>query len=300
MSQGTRKSSIKAIPIKDIHILNPRIRNKRVFGEITDNIANVGLKRPITVARYTGTNNKPYVLVCGQGRLEAYLSCGQTKIPAMIIDVDEEEALTMSLVENLARRHHTSLDLLKGIELLLNKKYTPKQIALKTGLTTEYVKPIVKLIKLGEERLLTAVESGQLPLDIAVKIAASPGEEQQALQEAYENNQLRGRKFYVARKIIETRRNRGKALKNESGRRNYPKKPMSGRDVIKLYNKEADRKRLLIKKAEYVNGQLQFIIEALRSLYRDNEFTELLDLEGLSTLPKPISEIMEKREFAHE
>lgn len=301
MTQGTRKSSIKTIPIKDIHILNPRIRNKKVFSEITDNIAKVGLKRPITVTPYTWTSDKPYVLVCGQGRLEAFIACGQSKIPAIIIDVSEEEALTMSLVENVARRQHSTLDLLKGIEALLTKKYSDKQIAKKTGLTIEYVRPIVKLIKLGEERLLSAVEAGHIPLDIAVQISISSGEEQNALQEAYENNKLRGKKFLIARKLIETRRNQGKSLSDGkyNRTRNRKSKVLSGRDVLKIYQKEVDRKRSLIHKAEFVNNQLLFIVEALRQLYREETFIDLLISEGLSTLPNPITEIIEKREHTH-
>lgn len=42
-------SKIVMIPIEKVNVLNPRVRNKKVFAEITDNIADVGLKRPITV-----------------------------------------------------------------------------------------------------------------------------------------------------------------------------------------------------------------------------------------------------------
>ena len=37
------------------------------------------------------TDGKEYDLVCGQGRLEAYIANNQTEIPAIIIDADEEE-----------------------------------------------------------------------------------------------------------------------------------------------------------------------------------------------------------------
>lgn len=42
---------VEMIPIDRITIVNPRIRNKRTFKEIVDNIAQVGLKKPITVTR---------------------------------------------------------------------------------------------------------------------------------------------------------------------------------------------------------------------------------------------------------
>ena len=47
---------IKVISVKDIHIMNPRVRNHKVFQNIVDNIAAVGLKRPITVTKSFGTH----------------------------------------------------------------------------------------------------------------------------------------------------------------------------------------------------------------------------------------------------
>lgn len=120
--------TIQMIAIADINILNPRVRNRRIFQDITDNISNVGLKKPITVTRtqQTGVTGKLYDLVCGQGRLEAYLACQQTHIPALVIEASEEQALVMSLVENLARRQHRSMDLLQGIRELQKQGYDPK------------------------------------------------------------------------------------------------------------------------------------------------------------------------------
>ena len=41
---------VQVIPIDKIHVLNPRTRNKIVFGDIIKNISRVGLKKPITVS----------------------------------------------------------------------------------------------------------------------------------------------------------------------------------------------------------------------------------------------------------
>ena len=41
------------------------------------NIAELGLKRPITVTRRDVAEGIRYELVCGQGRLEAYQALGQ-------------------------------------------------------------------------------------------------------------------------------------------------------------------------------------------------------------------------------
>ena len=66
------------VPIDRITVINPRVRNKKVFKQITSNIAELGLKRPITVTRREDADGPRYDLVCGQGRLEAYQVLGQS------------------------------------------------------------------------------------------------------------------------------------------------------------------------------------------------------------------------------
>ena len=46
-----RPQRIESILISEIRVVNPRARNKRTFQNIVANIGNVGLKKPITVAR---------------------------------------------------------------------------------------------------------------------------------------------------------------------------------------------------------------------------------------------------------
>jgi len=64
--------------VDQMYVLNPRSRNKVVFQNIVSNISTLGLKKPITVARRAqAADGKSYDLVCGQGRLEAYITLGQ-------------------------------------------------------------------------------------------------------------------------------------------------------------------------------------------------------------------------------
>ena len=100
----TAQKHVTLIPTDRIRILNPRVRNRRNFEEMVENIAKIGLKRPITVAQRVGTDPAEYDLVCGQGRLEAFMELQQDAIPAIIIDADESHCLVMSLVENCAPR----------------------------------------------------------------------------------------------------------------------------------------------------------------------------------------------------
>ncbi|MDG1286180.1 MAG: plasmid partitioning protein RepB C-terminal domain-containing protein [Rickettsiales bacterium] len=288
-------NQIEMITIDDINILNPRVRNQRVFQTITENIIKVGLKRPITVTK-SKTGEKSYDLVCGQGRIEAFQSHDQTHIPAIIIEASENDALIMSLVENLARRQHRSLDLLQGIEALQQKGYSAAEIAIKTGLSDSYIYAVLDLLKRGEQRLLIAVEAGHIPLTVAMSIATSSGSGQAALQDAYEKKLLRGKKLLLAKNLIEKRQRLGKGMGSSSEKRNNQSGAGSGKvtsqDVMDVYQREVDRKTLLTRKATLVSHRLLFITQSLRRIYAEEHFATLLKAEGIETLPKPIAELL--------
>ena len=118
MMTGT-PDTVTLVPINRIEILNSRDRNMKVFEEIVDNIRTIGLKKPITVAERPGDDGDPrYVLVCGEGRLNAFRILGETHIPALVVDVSDEDAFIMSLAENIARRGYRPLEILADIEVL--------------------------------------------------------------------------------------------------------------------------------------------------------------------------------------
>src|SRR5689334_21281699 len=139
----TLRREMKVIPIDKIRILNPRARNQRNFQEIVNSIARVGLKRPITVSpRMSEADAFQYDLVCGQGRIEAFVRLGQSQIPALVIQAEESDCLVMSLVENCARRQHRAIDLLEDITTLRNRGYNDEEIADKIGVSPDYVRMI--------------------------------------------------------------------------------------------------------------------------------------------------------------
>src|SRR4051812_25915038 len=185
----TDPNQIEMIPVDAITVLNPRERNQRVFAELVTSIAHLGLKKPITVThRQSGSG---YDLVCGQGRLEAYVALGEPAIPAIVIEASEEDCYVMSLVENLARRNPRSLELIGEIGALKARGYSNAEIATKIDFSAEYVGAICFLLERGENRLLVAVERGLMPPNIAIEIARAPESEvQQALAEAYEQKAL--------------------------------------------------------------------------------------------------------------
>lgn len=272
---------VEMIPLDQIEVVNPRVRNAKVFREIVENISAIGLKRPITVAKQNRSGVPRYDLVCGQGRLEAFRTLKQTSIPAIVIDATSQDCMVMSLVENLARRQHRAIDLLHDIEGLKRRGYDEIDIAAKTGLTLEYVRGVVRLLETGEHRLLRAVESGHLPVSVAVEIAeADDTEVQRVLHEAYERKLLRGNKLAAVKRLIAQRHRRGKGLD-----RGGNKRPLSVERLLRTYRDDAEKKRAMVRKADITKGRLVFVIEALRTLLNDDHFVTLLRAEGLETLP---------------
>jgi ParB family chromosome partitioning protein len=281
-------SPVEQVPLDKITVVNPRARNRKVFEGIVKNIGQIGLKRPITVIRKSGPDGDRFDLVCGQGRLEAYRSLGQSEIPALVVEATDEDGLVMSLVENIARRQHRAIDLLHDIEGMKRRGYSEDQIAAKTDLTVEYVRGVIRLIEGGEDRLLRAVESGAIPVSVAIQIAESEdGDVQDALQQAYENGDLKGRKITIARQLIEQRRRRGKTFGGPTGRKTGGK--LSPSALIRTYQQDVERKRQMVRKAEATRDRLTFVVQALRTLFADDGVMALLRGEGLDTLPRSLA-----------
>lgn len=226
------------ISIDLITVINPRIRNRKAFDAMVGSIAELGLKRPITVAKRDNHEGTRYDLVCGQGRLEAYKELGQTEIPAIVISASNEDCLVISLVENLARRHHKALDLLRDIKGLKDRGYSDIEIAQKTNLTMKYVRGILRLLESGEHRLLRAVESGKIPVSVAVDIAnAEDAKIQDILRQAYENNLLRGGKLLAAKRLVEARQKHGKGQRSTDKRQ---KRPLSVESLLRTYQGDVE------------------------------------------------------------
>ena len=181
--------------------------------------------------------------------------------------------------------------MLHDVEGLKRRGYGDAEIARKTDLSIEYVRGVIRLLENSEHRLLRAVEAGQIPVSIAVDIAAADDAEVQTiLQQAYEKKLLRGHKLIAARRLIEHRRRKGKGRKINPARRD---KTLSSHALVRAYREDVDRKRLLIRKASSTRDRLIFVTEAVRKLLVDENFVTLLRAEGLDTLPRNLAERMQ-------
>lgn len=286
-----RSREIRMIPLDRIYVLNPRERNQAHFQKIVENIKSIGLKKPITVTPRPGDDGaERYLLICGEGRMKAFQTLGETRIPALVVTTTDEDAFLMSLAENLARRRYRPLELLTGIALLRDKGYSSKQIAEKTGLSAQYVIDIATLIERGEERLLVAIQSERIPLSIALEIVKANDDDkaiQAALQDAYETGSLRGRQLMEARRLIQRRQQLGRSIARGSSRK---PSDVTTSSLIRAYQKEVQRQQLMVRRSTFAQERLMFIAGALRRLITDDNFTTLLRAEGLDSMPKYLAD----------
>ena len=79
MNNSVPAQAIEWIPTDRVVVVNPRQRNLKIFKDVTANINEIGLKRPITVTKREGDDGTWFDLVCGQGRLEAFQLLGQIR-----------------------------------------------------------------------------------------------------------------------------------------------------------------------------------------------------------------------------
>lgn len=283
--------ALQLVPVDSIAVLNPRARNKRIFNELVTSIAHLGLKKPITVSG--SKDHAGYELVCGQGRLEAFRTLGQDYIPAVVIDVAKEDCFVMSLVENLARRNHTSLEFIQEIGALKDRGYSAAEIAKKIDFSREYIYSILYLLEHGEERLMVAIEKGHMPHTVAVDIVRTKNADlQQILANGYEAGTITGRQVLAIRRIVEHR--------DRARRSMYPiersgqSTTRTANALIRHHRIETGRQKLLIKKDALVRSRILFITSAFRRLMADEHFTVLLRAEAIQTMPRSLARQIEK------
>lgn len=281
------ENEVRMIPVQSIHVVNPRVRDRRKFEGIVRSISEQGLKRPITVtAAKPGPDGQPvYDLVCGQGRLEAYVALGQAEIPAFVRQMSQTDGMVASLVENIARRRVSALDQIKLIQWMHTQGNSPEDIAGKTGFTETYLKGILKLLDHGEERVLDAVLHGRMPITIAVQISGEDDEAaQRMLAEAYEKKALKQTTLRAFRQLLDQRKCHGKAYAPATRDRTRTRTTADG--LILAYKQETQRQKIMVRKAQACDSRLFSLAAAFRALLADENFATLLRAEKLDTLPK--------------
>jgi len=282
---------VQFIPINRIRVLNPRSRDQKKFDDIIENIKTIGLKRPITVRAIAGSRpgEENYEVVCGQGRFEAFKAAGALQIPAIVQSYGRKEALLASLVENVARRPVRAIEQIQAVRWMHSQGHSASIIEKKTGLGESYVKAILHLIDHGEERLLDAALHGRVPITIATRISETKDENvQRILMEAYESGEIKQSTLSEFRRLVQMRKCWGKTYDKQNCARRPGKN--ASQVFLSRYRQQAERHRILLKRARSAEGRLLSIVAAFRTLAADENFIHALRAENISTMPKFLAE----------
>lgn len=283
-------TKISMIKISSIKIENPRTRSKFRHDEITESINKSGLRKPITVRRINDETYK-YALICGQGRLESISKLNEDSIPAFIIDIDEEGAYIMSLVENFARINPRAGEQFYRIKEMKLEGFSEKEIAKTVGCTVSWINSISTLLEKGESKLLSIVESGKMPLYLAVQIARSDfNDSQNLIVDAFDEGKIKGKNITKIRDILDSRNEGLKGVFNRTFGKSKSQKKLTTDELTKLYQDNIDEHRYLKNKADFIEENIILARQILTELMKNEEFLAIIESEKLTNIPSIILE----------
>lgn len=224
--QIEEEGSVRGVPIREIEP-NPN-QPRREFdpvalSELETSIRQNGVITPITVRKTA----KGYQIVAGERRWRAARAAGLEEVPAYILDIDDEEAYKLALVENLQRQDLNPIEEALGFKKLIEDLgLSQDKAGEQVGRSRPYVTNSLRLLSLPQP-IIEMVASGAL--------SAGHG---RALVTLDEKKALEG-----AREIIERElsvRETEQLVKRLSQSKTPEKKP-SKKDSVALYIKDLER-----------------------------------------------------------
>jgi len=177
-----------AVEIRLTEIEPDRNQPRKVFDEealaqLSESILQNGLIQPLLVRPIEGGG---YQLVAGERRWRASRMAGLTKVPVIVKNLTDEEAMTIALIENLQREDLNAIEEAKGIQRLIKELgLTQEEAAVKLqksrpaianslrllALPDEVLNLISKdLISAGHARALLSLEKKTMMCELAARI----------------------------------------------------------------------------------------------------------------------------------
>ena len=152
----------KEIPLEqlDRNPFQTRSRmNEEQLEELAASISANGVVQPILVRPIA---NGRFQLIAGERRWRASQLAGKTTIPAILRQVSDEQAMEITIVENLQRADLNPMEQARAYERLSREFHmTQEQMAVRTGKDRATVSNFLRLLRLPES-VQTCVESGDL------------------------------------------------------------------------------------------------------------------------------------------
>jgi ParB family chromosome partitioning protein len=192
---------IKQIPTDDIKFFVRRARGGAAYARLKQSIGEIGLKTPIGVREISGRSKKErrrpnggyyqFELVYGQGRLQAFRDLGLDRIPAIEVDVTEQEIVGRFLAENVMRRSLSWREKAKLIEYDIRANgLSVEDVASRYCITPLHAKKYLRLLRLASDKILRRAEAGEIDMMSTEKLATLPKDTQDIVVEVLDEEGL--------------------------------------------------------------------------------------------------------------
>src|SRR5438270_7165764 len=135
--------------------------NEAALEELAESIRASGVVQPVVLRPAT---NGRFQLVAGERRWHASRRAGKTTIPAVVRQISNEQAMEITIIENLQREDLNPMEQARAFERLSREfQLTQEQIAVKTGKERSSVANFLRLLKLPQSTQ-QHIEAGTLSL----------------------------------------------------------------------------------------------------------------------------------------
>ena len=123
--------------------------HKTTLEELSQSIKNQGVLQPLIVRRLASGR---FEIVAGERRWRAAQIAGVNTVPAIIRDLNNDEAAKIALIENLQREDLNSLDQAKGL-LRLQKEFnlSQEELGASVGKSRSTITNLLRLLNLSAE-----------------------------------------------------------------------------------------------------------------------------------------------------
>jgi len=149
--------------------------NQDHLAELAASIAANGVVQPVLVRPLAGGR---FQLIAGERRWRASKIAGKTTVPAILRQVSDEQAMEITIVENLQRADLNAMEQSRAFERLSREFHmTQEQMAQRTGKDRATVANFLRLLKLPPS-VQTRVETGELTFGHARALLALSGAEE--------------------------------------------------------------------------------------------------------------------------
>jgi len=150
--QEKKKEDQKNISYINIECIRPnpyqprKQFSKASLEELCESIKQYGVIQPINVRKISPNS---YELVAGERRLRAAIMAGLKEIPAIVINVNDNDSAIMALLENLQREDLSYMEEAEGYNNLINEHgLTQEELAQKIGKSQSTIANKIRLLKL--------------------------------------------------------------------------------------------------------------------------------------------------------